>query len=377
MSHTSVLKRLILITTVLLSLASCSQTPKAPEATAEVQNPEISQLGSADVFDMTLSDRSNYQTTAVRWWTSGVKWWVSGTNSGLEYWTDAVRWWASAVRWWAEGVFLPAPDNSKPFKLINLDKAQLLAPNLGAGVNIALIDTGVDLNHPMLTGAVKSGWDYLGNDSNASEEGADTDVAYGHGTAVAGLIRQVAPKATITAFRVITSDGSGRSRDVAKAIYDAVNGGADIINMSVSTDTLTSSVYTAMLYAASKKVLIVASGGNSGGNQPLVPALQLGNDPLLDLSGLSVGSVNGDGSSVSWNNKGNEVLAPGVNLFTAYPGQRVVYGTGSSFSAPLVTGALALALGENANNWKLTTLAQSTSNGGIIDMSLFLKQALK
>ncbi|GGJ53095.1 S8 family peptidase [Deinococcus roseus] len=376
MSHTSVLKRLTLFTTLLLTLASCSQTPApvaAPETHTEIQSPDISKLGAADVFDVTLADKSTYQTNGVTWWNQGVVWW----NQGLGWWISAVKWWIGGIGWWIEGVFQPAPENSNAFKMIKLDKAQALAPNLGLNVNVALIDTGVDFNHPMLQGGVKSAWDYLDWDNNASEEGSDSDVAYGHGTAVAGLIRQIAPRANIQVYRVINEDGSGRSRDVAKAIYDATNNGAQVINLSVGTDQLTSSVYTAMLYAASKKVLMVASGGNDGASKPLAPALQFGSDPLLDLSGLSVGSVNQDGSSVSWNNQGNEILAPGVNMFSAYPGGRVVLATGSSFSAPVVTGALALALGEKANSWKLTTLMESTSTNRLLNMEAFLKQALR
>lgn len=373
MSHTSVLKRLTLFTTLLLTLASCSQTPSVPEASAEYQNHEISQLGSADVFDVTLADKGGYRPTGLPWWVSGRSWWVQGKG----WWMNGRIWWQDGLVWWQNGTFLPAPDNSTAFNKINLEKGQMLAKNLGTGVNIALIDTGVDFNHPMLQGAVKSGWDYLGNDSNASEEGQDGDAAYGHGTAVAGIIRQIAPKATITAFRVLTPDGAGRSRDIAKAIYDAVNGGADLINLSVSTDQLTASVYTAMLYAASKQVLMVASGGNTGASKPLPPALQLGSDPLLDAAGLSVGSVNQDGSSVSWSNQGTELLTPGVDIFTAYPGERAVYATGTSFSTPMVTAALALALGEKANSWKLPYLTENTSNNRLLDVGALIKQAQK
>lgn len=372
MSHTSVLKRLTLFTTLLLTLASCGQAPVSQNQ-QEYQSPPIEQLGSSELFDVSLSDKGTFKPQGIAWWIDGIGWWIDG----IGWWIDGIGWWIDGIGWWIDGIYQPAPANSAAFNKINLEKAQKMAPLLGQGVNVALIDTGVDFQHPMLKGAVTPGWDYLGWDKDPSDEGKDGDAAYGHGTAVAGLIRQIAPRATIQVFRVLTPDGAGRSRDMAKAIYDAVNGGADIINLSVSTDQLTSSVYTAMLYAASKKVLMVASGGNKAGSKPLPPALQLGSDPWLDLSGLSVGSVNTDGSSVEWNHQGNEVLAPGVNLFTAYPGQRTVLATGSSFSAPVVTGTLALALGQGANFWKLTPLLEQTSTDRVINAEAFLKQALK
>ena len=85
------------------------------------------------------------------------------------------------------------PANSDLLKAVKVDLAQARAPQLGRGVVVAVIDSGVDLEHPLLRGALLPGKDFVDNDLDPAEEGQDSDAAYGHGTAVAGIVRQVRP----------------------------------------------------------------------------------------------------------------------------------------------------------------------------------------
>ena len=110
----------------------------------------------------------------------------------------------------------------------------MLAPNLGEGVKVAVIDTGIDLDHPGFAGrlAPAGEWrDYVdGDDFPMDEPGG---AGFGHGTAVAGIIVQVAPNATILPIRVLAPDGRGDVDDVVTAIDHAITVGAQVINLSL------------------------------------------------------------------------------------------------------------------------------------------------
>ena len=252
----------------------------------------------------------------------------------------------------ADGVPNTFKENLAAWQSIHLAEAQLLAPKLGAGVVVAVIDTGLDLQHPAFQDHLTpvSTWeDFVANnstDNDPSEQKGANNSAYGHGTAVANLILQVAPNAKIMPIRALTADGSGESANLAAAVDWAASHGAQIINVSATSgvDTLLS---TALFNAAAKGIYITLAAGNEGLNRLPFPARNGVRDDVLGQYALNVGGVDAGGVVTDWSNYGNalEISAPGVELATALVGG---YGlaTGTSFASPVLAGTLALALGE-------------------------------
>jgi hypothetical protein len=125
---------------------------------------------------------------------------------------------------------------------IRLDEAHTMTR--GAGAIVAVLDTGVDLAHPQLAGRLLPGYDFVDMDEDPQEEGThDANLAFGHGTHVAGLVALTAPEAQIMPVRVLDADGVGNIWVLAEALAYAVNpdgdvttdDGADVINLSLST----------------------------------------------------------------------------------------------------------------------------------------------
>lgn len=234
--------------------------------------------------------------------------------------------WAGGSRsMWMGGLYGPIIQNSQPLQQIKLESAHKLAPNLGAGVKVAVIDTGIDLAHPAFNGALApSGeWkDFYGNDNLPQEEGTLGVGGYGHGTAVASIVLQVAPKATILPLRVLGPNGEGDTLQVANAIRYAVTKGARVINLSLGSTTRSDTVQTAVKTATDAGVLVVSSAGND--NTPVItyPAMTANDKGILGERSLSVGSVNSLDLKSSFSNYAPdlELSAPGENIYAAGPG---------------------------------------------------------
>jgi subtilisin family serine protease len=235
---------------------------------------------------------------------------------------------------------------------MNLQAAQTLASNLGAGIKVAVIDSGVDLYHPGLKGGFVPAtemWDYVGKDAVPQEEGTLGLGAYGHGTNVASIILQIAPKAKILPLRVLDKDGKGDTLDVASAINRAVLKGAHIINLSLGSSLRVTAVNNAINAATAKGVYVVASSGNTANTSITFPARDLSADTTtLGRYSVSVGSVNALDKKSSFSTYGAtlELVAPGEVVYGPVPGNRLGAWSGTSMAAPMVSGTLALALAQ-------------------------------
>lgn len=262
--------------------------------------------------------------------------------------------WASARRSvWVMGSFALVPQNTATFQQIRLEAAQAKASNLGAGVKVAVIDTGIDIDHPAFVSSLapQNEWrDFRDNDANPDEEGALGVGGYGHGTGVAGIVLQVAPQATILPLRVLGPDGSGDVLHVAQAIDWAVQCKAQIINLSLGTDTRSDVVQAAINRATAKGVMVISAAGNDNRSSLSYPANDAASGSADDYS-LSVGSVNASDLKSSFSNYGKalEIVAPGEDVYTPGPDNLLVAWSGTSMAAPIVTGSLALALGQKWN----------------------------
>lgn len=216
----------------------------------------------------------------------------------------------------------------------------------GTGVDIAVVDTGVDRTHPDLAGRTTTGGSSLGSAAQVTEGSGGVD-PHGHGTHVAGIaaatadngigIRGVAPEARIMPLRVLDSSGSGWNADVAAGITWAVDHGAEVINLSLGNTQQSQAVTNAITYADAAGVVVVAAAGNGG-------AGALPHYPAADNRTVAVASVDPDGSLSDFSTTGSyvDVAAPGRSILSTVPGGGYSYMSGTSMAAPFASGVAAL-----------------------------------
>ncbi|MHC4956352.1 MAG: S8 family peptidase [Planctomycetota bacterium] len=243
---------------------------------------------------------------------------------------------------------------------LDLPSAHALAR--GAGVVVAVVDTGVDAGHPLLAGRISPlGYDFIENDADPSEErdGIDqdgdglADDQYGHGTFIASLILTVAPDARVLPVRVLDDEGVGTASGVSAGIVWAVDQGAHIINVSVDMAVASEALKEAIDYAHNRGAVVVAAAGNSSAPDLIFPAR------LGDVT--SVAAVDSTGVVAPFTNFDSDVdfVGPGVDMLGAVPLDLNPNGTahwnGTSFAAPVVAGAFALVAsafpGEQHEKW--------------------------
>lgn len=290
----------------------------------------------------------NYSVlSAINYWGNGrIDYWGNGR---IDYWGNGTLayWENGRIDYWGNGIFDAALPfiNETTWKSIGLDKAhQRLNTQSGKTIKIAILDTGVDLAHPMFVGRLSnaSDWrDFVDGDNTPQDEGTFGEGATGHGTEVAGLALIVAPTAQIMPLRVLDKNGSGHVANVVTGIVWAVNRGANIINLSLGSDQPVEAVAQAIRYANDKGVIVVAAAGNNGQEGPTYPAAAFASSKL----NLSVGSLSDSGLKSPFSQYGSiSLLAPGEQMVGPAPQKRLAAWTGTSMSAPITAGAAALAL---------------------------------
>jgi len=243
-------------------------------------------------------------------------------------------------RSWAWGSADADFENQSAYEQINLALAH--SKYLGDGTVIAVLDTGVDLNHPALQPHLIQGWDMVDDDSLPNDEGPG--IGWGHGTHVSGILTQVAPNSKIMPIRVLDSNGRGDAFLVAYAIEWAVNHGADVINMSLGVDQYTWVLYNAIQYAAKNGVVVVAAAGNSNTSKAQYPAA------FSEVVGVAAVDSNNVKAAFSNHGKWVSMAAPGIGIRSTMVGKNVngeivhTYAnwSGTSMAAPFVAGAAAL-----------------------------------
>lgn len=202
----------------------------------------------------------------------------------------------------------------------------------GEGVKIAVLDSGI-VPHPDLATLVES--------IAITPFPKDLNDTNGHGTAVASLIAGagraagVAPAAELISVRVGDESGRADSFALAAGILAAIDAGAQIINCSMGTTENNPLIEEAVLHAFDRNVLIVAASGNSEQAEASYPAAY--------PSVISVGAVDARGEHLDFSNYGTylSLTAPGYAIQAAWPGNRYAQISGTSASAPIVTGAIA------------------------------------
>jgi thermitase len=212
----------------------------------------------------------------------------------------------------------------------------------GEGVIVALLDTGVDTEHPDLAANIIDGWNFVDNNNNVT----DLD---GHGTMVCGIVAAVAnnsigvagvaPNVRIMPLKVISESG-GSLIDIDSAIMYAADHGAKVIGMSFGGNSSRPplAMELAVNYAYQKGCVLVAGAGNDNSSELFYPAAY--------NNVIAVSAIDENNTKASFSNYGDYIdfCAPGVNITTTWKGGEYASGDGTSFAAPFVTGVVALML---------------------------------
>ena len=255
----------------------------------------------------------------------------------------------------------------------------------GAGIRVAVLDSGVDRQHPALAGRLLRGFDFVDYDTDPSEEGGTDNPSYGHGTHVAGLVALVAPGARILPLRILDATGMGNTWVLAEAMLHAVDpdgdpntdDGAHIINLSLSSLAKTQLFKTAARLVSCRKgslrggqpaaeddddedddpgtdatvtfsdkvrcsgfggAVVIAAAGNRGSDR-------IHEYPAAETSAalLSVAASDREGGLAAFSNFGwVKLAAPGDLITSSVPGGGYGTWSGTSMAAPLVAGVAAL-----------------------------------
>jgi len=263
--------------------------------------------------------------------------------------------------------YLQQPAND----IVRLRETHCSLRQTGAGI-VAVIDTGVDVSHPTLKPLLVAGYDFTRNvgggdekaDSSVGQASAavldgayvvnsstivmlnqasaavlddPANVAFGHGTMVAGVVHLAAPTAKIMPLKAFRANGQGYTSDVLRAIYYATKNGAKVLNMSFSRSTSSAELKRAIDNAVSKGIIAVSSAGNEATSSSRYPAAY---DNVVGVASTS--NLDTRSSFSNYGTRNVWVAAPGEGIITTYPFGTFAAAYGTSFAAPYVSGAAAL-----------------------------------
>lgn len=214
----------------------------------------------------------------------------------------------------------------------------------GEGIRVAVLDTGIDAQHPDLGGAIDAMRDFTDSPRGAED-------AHGHGTHVAGTIAArrnergvvgVAPECRLLTAKVLGDDGSGTSAEVAAGIAWAVESGADVLSLSLGSPDPSDAIRAAIERAVAAGRFVICAAGNEGRDDAV-------NYPARWETTIAVGAVDRFGQVARFSSRGPEVdiCAPGADVLSTFPGGRYARLSGTSMATPFVTGVVALMLAKH------------------------------
>jgi subtilisin len=258
-----------------------------------------------------------------------------------------------------KGAIRYVPSDQTPWGIETVyDEPAVASTSGGLGVNVAVLDTGVNAGHPDLKGRVAQCKDFTNLRSPVLDKKCEDK--NGHGTHVAGIIAAdagaddlgiygVAPSAKIFAYKVCGANGACYADDIAMGLRTAADAGANIVNMSFGTDKDVPLVRDAINYVSSKGVLAVAAVGNDG---PFPDSIDY---PAAYSSVVAVGAVNKSLKVTDWSSRGINLLttpntvddrdiefaAPGESIESTWNNAGYVILSGTSMASPFVAGLAA------------------------------------
>jgi major intracellular serine protease len=206
----------------------------------------------------------------------------------------------------------------------------------GKKITIAIIDTGCDINHPILKNNIIGGKNFTTEDSDSVYSDYN-----GHGTHVAGIIKSVAKDVNLLILKVLDTSGNGKYDWIVNAVNYAVDQKVDIISMSLGGTVQDANLYNAIINAIKNDVLVVCAAGNDGDGDENT---QEENFPGAYNEVIEVGamSLNDCVSKFSNSNKNVDLIAPGEDIISTLPGNKYGKMSGTSQATPYVSGSLAL-----------------------------------
>jgi len=239
----------------------------------------------------------------------------------------------------------------------------------GAGLIIAVIDTGIDRNHPDIKSHIWTdpqevpadsidndndglvddvyGWNFLEGTQDTMElRGSPLTSVAGHGTFIAGLIALIAPNAKIMPVRAFSPDGVSDAFSIAQGIKYAVDHGARIINLSFGSTEDSPVMHDAVAYAQQRGVLLIAAVGNENKGNDVAPQFPAN----WNVEVMGIAAIDANDHKAGFSNYGSDVSvsAPGVNLVSIFPENNnapdYASWSGTSFAAPLAAAEAALIL---------------------------------
>ncbi|MBV6738230.1 S8 family peptidase [Priestia megaterium] len=224
-------------------------------------------------------------------------------------------------------------------------------------IKIAIIDTGVQLNHPELAIKLWPGYNFVEGNLNPND-------GNGHGTHVAGIagaltenslgIAGIAPSASIIPVRALDNSGNGTLSNIANAITYSTNVGAKVINLSLGSSQGSITLENAINHAWNQGVVIVAAAGNEASNTLTYPAAY---QNVIAVASTDINDQKSDFSSYgTW----VEVSAPGSTILSTYTGSYYAYLSGTSMACPHVAGLAALLAAQGKNNVQIKNTILST-----------------
>lgn len=221
-----------------------------------------------------------------------------------------------------------------------IDRIGALSAHLssrGMGVTVCVVDTGVDLDHPDLEQNIVGGLNTINPRRTADDDN-------GHGTHVSGIIAAVdnaigvigvAPNAKIFAAKGLSKSGTGFASDLAEGIYECINRGTQVVNMSWGSSAPSTTIYNALVSAYNAGLILVAAAGNEASSVGYPAAF-----PQV----LAISAVDSNMQLAYFSNYGPEIdyAGPGVNINSTYKGGTYRVFNGTSMSSPHVAGVAAL-----------------------------------
>ena len=267
-----------------------------------------------------------------------------------------------------------------PWGINRVDAAAAWSVTKGEGVKVAVIDTGIDCNHPDLKANCAGGY-------NALDAGKPPFDDNEHGTHVAGTIAAaldgkgvvgVAPKARLYAVKVLDKDGSGGLTSIIKGLIWAGNNKMDVANMSLGAPMGTIFMRAALKYAAMRGVAVFAAAGNDGGSV---------NYPGAYPEAIAVSALGPSETIAKFSSRGKQVqfIAPGVGVKSSVPNGGYDEFSGTSMATPHMTGLGALAVARGAHGvdavraalrraaTPIAGLSASEQGAGIVDAAKLVR----